>query len=106
MLSRSTGSGAGGAQPGKKDQSEDLAGKSTLNRLELSTGKTSRYKKIHYWRDAIDELLLELFVESFAVAPTEIVLDLDATDLPLHGGQEALLSLLLRTLLLPAVVYH
>ena len=73
---------------GKKDQGEDLAGKSTLNRLELSTGQTSRYKKIHYWRDSIDELLLELFVESFAVAPTEIVLDLDATDLPLHGGQE------------------
>ena len=43
---------------GKKDQGEDLAGKSTLNRLELSTGQTSRYKKIHYWRDSIDELLL------------------------------------------------
>jgi len=73
---------------GKKDQQEDLAGKSTLNRLELSTGMTSRYKKVHYWREALDELLLDLFVESFAEAPEEIVLDLDATDLPLHGGQE------------------
>ena len=73
---------------GKKDQEEDLAGKSTLNRLELSTGMTSRYKKIHYWREALDDLLLNLFVESFRAAPQEIVLDLDATDLPLHGGQE------------------
>jgi len=73
---------------GKKDQQEDLAGKSTLNRLELSTGMTSRYKKVHCWREALDELLLDLFVESFAAVPEEIVLDLDATDLPLHGGQE------------------
>ena len=65
-----------------------LAGKSKLNRLELSTGRTSRYKQIHYFREALDELLPELFVESFAVAPTEIVPDLDATDVPLHGGQE------------------
>ncbi len=73
---------------GKRDQEEDLAGKSTLNRLELSTGMTSRYKKIHYWREALDDLLLNLFVESFSAAPQEVVLDLDATDLPLHGGQE------------------
>ncbi len=58
-----------------------LAGKSTLNRLELRTGMTSRYKKIHYWREALDELPLERFVESFAVIPTEIVLDLDATQI-------------------------
>ena len=74
---------------GKKDQQEDLAGKSTLNRLELSTGMTSRYKKVHYWREALDDLLLDLFVESFSAAPEEIVLDLDATDLPLHGTQES-----------------
>jgi hypothetical protein len=74
---------------GKKDQQEDLAGKSTLNRLELSTGMTSRYKKVHYWREALDELLLDLFVESFDGCPEEIVLDLDATDLPLHGTQES-----------------
>jgi len=74
---------------GKPNQEAALAGKSTLNRLELSSGITSRYKKIHYWRDGLDELLLELFVESYPTAPTEIVLDLDATDLPLHGGQES-----------------
>ena len=73
---------------GKKDQQEDLAGKSRLNRLELNTGMTSRYKKVHYWREALDELLLDLFMEGFAAVPEEIVLDLDATDLPLHGGQE------------------
>jgi len=47
---------------------------------------TSRYKKVHYWREALDELFLDLFVESFTTVPEEIVLDLDATDLPLHGG--------------------
>ncbi len=73
---------------GKKDPQEDLAGKSTLNRLELSTGMTSRYKKVHYWRETLDDLLMNLFKESFKQAPEEIVLDLDATDLPLHGGQE------------------
>jgi hypothetical protein len=74
---------------GKKDQEQDLAGKSTLNRLELSTGMTSRYKKVHYWREALDKLLLDLFVESFATVPEQIVLDLDATDIPLHGTQES-----------------
>lgn len=73
---------------GKANQQEDLAGKSTLNRLELSTGVASRYQKIHYGPDELDELLLELFVESYTAAPKEIVLDLDVTDLPLHGGQE------------------
>lgn len=74
---------------GKKDQGKDLAGKSTLNRLELGTGRASRYKKINFWRDAVDELLVDLFVESFQEAPVEIVLDLDVTDLPLHGNQES-----------------
>ena len=73
---------------GKKDQNKDLAGKSTLNRLELGTGQASRYKKINFWRDSMDELLTELFVESFQKAPEEIVLDLDTTDLALHGNQE------------------
>jgi hypothetical protein len=73
---------------GKQNQDQDLAGKSTLNRLELGTGIASRYKKINFWREAIDELLLDLFIESFQAAPQEIVLDLDVTDLPLHGKQE------------------
>jgi hypothetical protein len=74
---------------GKADvENSPLAGKSTLNRLELSDGTPNRYKKITFWKDGIDELLVKVFVESHAAAPEEIVLDVDATDLPLHGEQE------------------
>ncbi len=74
---------------GKCDvEDSPLAGKSTLNRLELSDGTPNRYKKITFWKDGIDELLVKVFVESHAAAPEEIVLDVDATDLPLHGEQE------------------
>ena len=73
---------------GKPDLNQALAGKSTLNRLELSDGRPNRYKKITYWKDAIDGLLVDLFVEAFAAPPEQIVLDLDTTDLELHGGQE------------------
>ena len=38
--------------------------------------------------EAVDELLVSVFLEAHAVAPERIVLDLDATDLPLHGHQE------------------
>jgi len=67
---------------------EPLAGKSTLNRLELGGERPSRYKKIRYRQEAIDELLVQVFVEAHAEAPHQIVLDLDTTDLPLHGHQE------------------
>lgn len=67
---------------------EPLAGKSTLNRLELSTEKADRYKKIHCSTEAVDELLVQVFLEAHASAPQCIVLDLDVTDLPLHGHQE------------------
>ena len=67
---------------------EPLADKSTLNRLELNDGAASRYSKITYWRDAIDELLVEIFVEAHATAPEEIVIDVDTTDVELHGSQE------------------
>jgi len=67
---------------------EPLAGKSTLNRLELGGPVPSRYKKIHYREEAIDELLTKVFLEAHAEAPEQIVLDLDTTDLPLHGHQE------------------
>ena len=72
----------------KRDLEEPLAGKSTLNRLELSTGAPDRYKKITFWKQAIDELLVDVFVEAHASAPKEIVLDIDTTDVELHGGQE------------------
>src|SRR6202047_4286649 len=77
-----------GILAGREDLTEPLAGKSTLNRLELGTGINDRYKKITFWRDAIDELLVKVFVESHQSAPAEIVLDVDTTDLPLHGKQE------------------
>ncbi len=67
---------------------EPLAGKSTLNRLELSSAKPNRYKKIHCRRQALDELLTAVFVEAHPEPPQQIVLDLDVTDLPLHGHQE------------------
>jgi hypothetical protein len=67
---------------------EPLAGKSTLNRLELGGPVPSRYKKIHYREEAIDELLTKVFLEAHAEAPAQIVLDLDTTDLPLEGHQE------------------
>jgi hypothetical protein len=67
---------------------QPLAGKSTLNRLELSTEEPSRYKKVHYREAAIDELLTKVFLEAHIEAPERIVLDLDTTDLPLHGHQE------------------
>lgn len=75
---------AGKAEPGI----EPLAGKSTLNRMELGTGMLTRYKKITYWRDSVDELLVDVFLEAHSVAPQQIVLDIDTTDMAIHGNQE------------------
>ncbi len=77
-----------GLLAGKRHPHQPLAGKSTLNRLELSTPEPTRYKKVDSDPDAIDRLLLDLFLEAFPQPPRQIVLDLDATDLPLHGHQE------------------
>ena len=55
---------------GQADLEAPLAGKSTLNRLELSTGTPDRYKKITFWKQALDELLVEVFVEAHASAPS------------------------------------
>ncbi len=65
-----------------------VAGKSTLNRLELSKPEPSRYHKISYDAEAVDKLFVDLFLEAHRTAPREITLDLDATDDPLHGEQE------------------
>jgi hypothetical protein len=81
-----------GVLAGKRDLGEPLAGKSTLNRLELTPAGSpaaERYNKIAYSPEGIDELLVTLFLESHRKAPSSIVLDLDATDTPLHGKQEA-----------------
>src|ERR1039457_5254881 len=71
---------------GKRDLNEPLAGKSTLNRLELA-GRSARYHKIGYSAESLDRLLGDLFLESHTTRPKQIVLDLDATDIPLYGNQ-------------------
>jgi hypothetical protein len=65
-----------------------VAGKSTLNRLELSRLEPTRYHKISHNPAAIRSLFVDLFLEAHSRAPREIILDLDATDDPLHGEQE------------------
>jgi hypothetical protein len=73
-----------------QDKGKALAGKSTLNRLELTPARAnadSRYKKITVDRQAVLWLFTELFLQSYDVAPERIVLDLDATDDPIHGHQ-------------------
>jgi hypothetical protein len=65
-----------------------VAGKSTLNRLELSRPEPSRYPKISHNPAAIEGLFVDLFLEAHTKAPRQIILDLDATDDPLHGHQE------------------
>jgi len=65
-----------------------LAGKSTLNRLELSTALPTLYHKISYSAAAVEALLVSLFIEAHRTPPAQIILDLDATDDPLHGHQE------------------
>ena len=71
---------------GKRQLDQPLAGKSTLNRLEL-VGRTGRYHKITYSAESIDRLLCDLYLESHRAMPQQIVLDLDATDIPLYGHQ-------------------
>ena len=65
-----------------------LAGKSTLNRLEHAPLSPSRYHKIGHDGAAIERLFVDLFLEAHKAPPRQIVLDLDATDDPLHGHQE------------------
>jgi len=73
---------------GRSDPHSPLAGKSTLNRLELSTKKEDRYKRILCNENAIDRLMVDVFLESNAQAPAQIVLDLDSTDFEIHGRQQ------------------
>ena len=81
----------GQARVRERDRGHPLAGSSTLNRLELGTPEAAplhRYQKIVADPEAIDALLVELFLDTHERPPEEIVLDLDATDDPLHGHQE------------------
>jgi hypothetical protein len=72
----------------KRQNCAPLAGKSTLNRLEHAPSGPARYHKIGHDGAAIEHLFVELFLEAYKVPPKEIVLDLDATEDPLHGHQE------------------
>ena len=74
----------------QRDRGKALAGKSTLNRLELTPGRASsasRYKKITVERQAIQRLFTKLFLQAHERSPQRIVLDLDATDDTIHGHQ-------------------
>lgn len=73
------------------DQGKALAGKSTLNRLELGgvgVPEGEVYKKIIMDTEAVDRLFVDLFLESQRESPERIIIDVDATDDPLHGHQE------------------
>ncbi|KKL45164.1 hypothetical protein LCGC14_2358420, partial [marine sediment metagenome] len=74
----------------KRDKGKPLAGKSTLNRLELTpvrANKRSRYKKITINRHMVDAFFVDVFLQSYDKPPSVIVLDLDATDDLIHGHQ-------------------
>jgi len=75
----------------KRDQGKAIAGKSTLNRLELTpedANEKSRYKKIVADGEQIDDLMVEVYIQAQPTAPAEVVLDVDATDDILYGNQE------------------
>jgi DDE family transposase len=66
-----------------------LAGKSTLNRLEHAPkADGDRYRKISVDGEAMKELFVSLFIQAKKTAPRRLILDLDATDDPVHGNQE------------------
>lgn len=74
----------------ERDRGKALAGKSTLNRLELTpvgADAQSRYKKITAATKEIERLFVELFLQAHRQVPERIVLDFDATDDPVHGEQ-------------------
>jgi hypothetical protein len=75
----------------EEDRGKPLAGKSTLNRLELTpadANEKSRYKKIVFNSEKADEVLIDIFIRSYRVPPKRIIIDADPTDDPIHGNQE------------------
>jgi Transposase DDE domain group 1 len=78
----------GGKLAAQRADCAPLAGKSTLNRLELSRAEPTRYHKISYDAAAIEGLFVDLFLDAHAAPPPQVTVDLDATDDPLHGQQE------------------
>ena len=74
----------------QRDRGKALAGKSTLNRLELTPVRAnagSRSKKIVAHTDAMQSFFVDAFLQQYVVPPQRIILDVDASDLPLHGNQ-------------------
>jgi DDE family transposase len=74
----------------QRDRGKALAGKSTLNRLELTpvrANTNSRYKKVTAHLASIESFLVDAFLQQHRVPPDAIVLDIDATHHPLHGEQ-------------------
>ena len=93
LLALAAGKGdlTGADRPRTRDRGHALAGSSTLNRLERAPAEAtaaSRYHKIVYEGQAIEGLFVEHFLDAHERPPSRIVLDLDATDDPLHGEQE------------------
>jgi hypothetical protein len=72
----------------KRPDCAPLAGKSTLNRLELSRPTATRYHRVSHDPAAIERLFVDVFLDAHQRPPAQIILDLDATDDPLHGHQE------------------
>jgi hypothetical protein len=72
----------------KRKNCAPAAGKSTLNRLELGGEEATAYHKIGHDRQAIESVFVNLFLDAHRRPPKQIILDLDATDDPLHGDQE------------------
>lgn len=72
----------------RREDCAPVAGKSTLNRLELGRLQSTRYHRISHNPLAIKRLLVDLFLDAHECAPQQITLDLDATDDPVHGAQE------------------
>ena len=73
-----------------RDRGKALAGKSTLNRLELTPAGAdagSRYQKITAHLHAVQQFFVDAFLAQHPVPLTRLVIDLDATDDPLHGHQ-------------------
>ena len=74
------------------DKGAPLAGKSTLNRLELCSHEVNselgKYKKIVCHPEEVELFMVKMFLDSYTEPPEEIILDFDATDDPLHGHQE------------------
>jgi hypothetical protein len=82
---------SGESRARERDQGKALAGKSTLNRLELTgevVNEEERYKKIAMDQEAVDRMLVEVFLQAHREPPQQIILDLDCTDDPVHGNQE------------------